>query len=231
MLAATHSTTRHCTLAIVCALLAAGCNRSETTGRRPARANAALHVDSSGGDVSQYSLMTTPIGWLTDSNIVALVSMVNDAPMSLARAESQSWTDQQVHDFALEIIRDHAAFQTSVDSLMGKRRIPPQLPAVAESMRPMYDSLGTRLAGLPASEVDKRFLALEDSIHTHTSIDFGALGGNAADPDLRAMLAIRATDMEQRHLARSRDMALSIAKADSAKRVAKDSAKVGRKRQ
>src|SRR3954463_16545149 len=214
MTAATHFSARRPVLALLCACAVAGCDRANTDAHAAPPPASRMHVDSSGGEVSQYSLMTSPVGWLTDSNIVALVGMVNEAPANIARAESQAWTDQQVHDFALLIIRDHAALQTAVDSLIAKHRIPLQVPAVAESMRPTYDSVANRRSGLPASEVDKKFLALEDEIHGHTLLDFGALGGNASDPDLRALLAIRGTEMERQHLARSRDLAASVAKAD-----------------
>jgi hypothetical protein len=52
----------------------------------------AAHVDSSGGE-SQYSLMSGSVSWLTDSNLVALATIVNEAAIRLARAESQQSTD------------------------------------------------------------------------------------------------------------------------------------------
>jgi putative membrane protein len=217
-------------LAVLCTLALAGCDRTNASERPAPPPSGRMHVDSSAGEVSQYSLMTNTVGWLTDSNIVSLVAMVNEGPVELAKTESQAWTDEQVHGYAMQIIHDHAALQFSIDSLIAKHRIPPQEPAVAESMRPQYDSIVSQLNGLPASEVDKRFLALEDQIHSHSIIDFGALGGNASDPDLRAMLAIRATEMERAHLARARDLMKSVASADSAKQAAKDSSRAAHKR-
>jgi putative membrane protein len=226
MLAAPRSLTRPM-VAVLCTLALAACDRTNASERPAAPATGRTHVDSSAGEVSQYSLMTNTVGWLTDSNIVSLVDMVNQAPVNLAKTESQAWTDEQVHGYAMQIIHDHAALQFSIDSLIAKHRIPPQEPAVAESMRSQYDSIVSQLNGLPASEVDKRFLALEEQVHNRTVIDFGALGGNASDPDLRAMLAIRATEMERAHLARARDLTKSVASADSAKQVAKDSSRAG----
>src|SRR4051812_35838964 len=148
-------------LAVLCTLALGACDRTNASERPASPPPGRTHVDSSAGEVSQYSLMTNAVGWLTDSNIVSLVDMVNEAPVNLAKLESQAWTDEQVHGYAMQIIHDHAALQFSIDSLIAKHRIPPQEPAVAASMRPQYDSIVGQLNGLAASEVDKRFLALE----------------------------------------------------------------------
>jgi predicted outer membrane protein len=216
------------TFAAFCLTGFVACNR---TGSDPesVAGSATAHVDSAAGEVSQYSLMTNAVGWLTDSNIVALASVVNAGPIEAARAESEQWTDQQVNQFALEVIREHSALQASIDSLGEKRRIPSQIPAVAASMRPQYDSIVAKLNGVPLDGVAAKFLAIEDELHGRTLNDFGALGGNATDPDLRAILAVRATDMERRHLARAKELAKSLAEADSAKQAAKEAARPGRK--
>ena len=198
MTAASRSNIGRVTFAVLCLTGLVACNRTGSDPE-PAAGSATTNVDSAAGEVSQYSLMTDAVGWLTDSNIVALASVVNAGPMEAARGESQQWTDHQVNQFALEVIREHAALQASIDSLGGKRRIPSQLPAVAASMKPQYDSIVAKLNGVPLEGVAAKFLAIEDELHGRTLSDFGALGGNATDPDLRAMLAVRATDMERRH--------------------------------
>ena len=198
---------------MVCALCAAvACRR----GSEPP----ATRVISSPGEVAQYSLMKDAVGWLTDSNIVALATIVNQAPVRLARIESQQSTDQAVHAFALEVIRDHNSLQASLDSLAGKRRIPPQRPAVAESMQAPYDSAVTALTSTPVQQMEPQYLGAEKVLDARTLTDFSALAGNATDPDLRALLVSRAVGMEQRHLTRAAQLAASLAQADSAKQAA-----------
>jgi predicted outer membrane protein len=194
-----------------------GGNAHETPVARPA---AATRSDSSTGEVAQYSLMKDAVGWLTDSNLVALATIVNQAPERLARVESQQSTDQAVHQFALEVIRDHGAFQASLDSLAGRRRIPPQRPAVAESIQAPYDSAVTALSSTPTQQLEGQYLAAERALDTRTMLDFGALAGNATDPDLHSLLVSRAMAMEQRHLTRANQLAASLAQADSAKQAA-----------
>ena len=208
--------------AIALAVVAAACQQH---GPAKQPADRVLHVDSSGGEVSQFSLMQNAVGWLTDSNVVSLAATVNEAPMSLARAESQAWTDDQTHQYAMMVLRDHAALQSSIDSLAAKHRLPSQTPAVAADFHARYDSAANSIAGLPAAQVDPKFVTAVIDLHERTLLDFGALAGNTLDPDLRALLAIRAVTMEQQHITRARQLAASIASADSAKAAAADSAK------
>ena len=63
-------------------------------------------------------------------------------------------------------------------------------------------------------------------VHERSLTDFGALAGNATDPDLKALLANRAVLMEQTHIAQIRLIGDAITKADSARQ---DSLKTQRK--
>jgi putative membrane protein len=204
--------------ATVCALCAAVAAVACRRGSDPPAA--APHVNSSTGEVAQYSLMKDAVGWLTDSNLVALATIVNQAPVRLARIESQQSTDQAVHAFALEVIRDHNALQASLDSLAGKRRIPSQRPAVAESMQAPYDSAVAALTPTPVQQMEHEYLSAEKAVDARSLTDFAALAGNATDPDLRALLVSRAVGMEQRHVTRATQLAASLAQADSAKQAA-----------
>ena len=206
--------------ALCAAVAAAACRRG---GETPPPA--ATHVNSSTGEVAQYSLMKDAVGWLTDSNIVDLATIVNQAPVRLARVESQQSTDQAVHAFALEVIRDHTVLQTSLDSLAGKRRIPSQRPAVAESIQAPYDSTLATLTATPIQQMEQQYLSAERTVVARSLTDFSALAGNASDPDLRALLVSRAVGMEQRHLARATQLAASLAQADSAKQATRSERK------
>jgi putative membrane protein len=207
---------------VLCAaLVPVACGRGNAHETPAVPPRAAIRLDTPSGEVAQYSLMKDAVGWLTDSNLVALAMIVNQAPVRLARVESQQSTDQAVHQFALEVMRDHNALQTSLDSLAGKRRIPSQRPAVAESMQAPYDSAVAALSSAPGPQMEQRYLEAERSVDARTITDFAALAGNATDPDLRALLVSRAMAMEQRHVTRATQLGASVAQADSAKQAAR----------
>lgn len=182
-------------------------------------------VDSAHGEVAQYSLMKDAVMWLTDSNVVALAAVVNDGPVRLARIESQEASDPAVHALAVEVLRDHAAFQVSLDSIAAKRRIPSQRPAVAQSMQAPYDSAVTALSSVSAAQIEQQYLAAEKMMAERALTDFAAIAGNATDPDVRALIAIRGTTMEERHIAHANQLVASAAQADSAKQAARTAKK------
>lgn len=189
------------------------------------QANAA-RPDSSSGEVAQYALMKNNIGWLTDSNVVALASQVNASAQQIAQLEAQTWASEPRHALALDIIRDHQRMQFAIDSLTSLKRIPSQMPAVAPSMKTPYDSLLATQVGLPMAEREAQLVDRLLQVHAQSIIDFAAVAGNATDPDLRALLANRGVLMEQTHISRMTMFKTALAKADSAKQ---DSAKTTRK--
>lgn len=196
----------------LCAALAA-CDREDT----PASQGAA-RPDSAAGEVAQYSLMTNNIGWLTDSNIVALAGQLNRDAQKIAQLEADVWASVPLHALALDLIRDHTRLQVSIDSVASLKRLPSQVPAVAPMMQAPYDSLLATQVALPMQERESKFIEMVSAVHERTTTDFGALAGNAADPDLRAVLANRGVLMEQGHLARIKLLDAALAKADSARR-------------
>ena len=161
--------------------------------------------------------MKNSVRWFSDSNLVSLASLVNNAPMALARTETQAWANEAVHGLAADMLRDHAAFQVSIDSLAGKLRLPSQRPAVADGMQASYDSAITPMTVLVTEQREAKFLDATLSLHAKTISDFGAIAGNASDPDLRALLATRGVLMEQTHVAKAQLIAAAVTKADSSK--------------
>jgi hypothetical protein len=190
----------------------AACGRDETPGT-----NAAARPDSSAGEVAQYALMKNNIGWLTDSNVVALATQVNADALGMARLEAQVWSREPFRVFATSIIRDHARLQFALDSVASLRRLPSQMPAVAPEMKAPYDSVLNTQIGLPLQERESQFLDMVIKEHQRSIVDFSALAGNASDPDLRGVLATRAVLMEQTHVAQARMLSDAIARADSAR--------------
>jgi hypothetical protein len=204
----------------VCAAGLLACGRDSKTA--PARA-AATQPDSAAGEVTQYALMKNQVGWFTDSNAVALASMVNGAGQDIARIETQEWRSEAARALAADIIREHAAFQFAIDSLSGKLKLPAQVPAVQADMRAAYDTLAAAFAAQPVAQRDSNFVDALVKQHAKTTIDFAAIAGNTSDPDLRALIANRGILMEQTHVARAQLLAASAAKADSAAAARDDS--------
>jgi len=204
---------------------AIACGKDDT----PA-ANAPARPDSASGEVAQYALMKNSIGWLTDSNIVALATQLNADAQGMSRLESQAWTKEPLRMLAASIMRDHARMQFAIDSVASARRLPSQMPAVAPEMKAPYDSMTMSQAGLPMSDREAQYLEMVAREHQRAVVDFSALAGNATDPDLKALLATKAVLMEQTHLAQTRMIGEAIAKADSARRDSlKTSGKGGRR--
>ncbi|MEO5566997.1 MAG: hypothetical protein ABIR92_00805 [Gemmatimonadaceae bacterium] len=217
---------RRGTLATIalCAALAA-CDREST----PASQGAA-RLDSASGEAAQYALMKNNIGWLTDSNIVALAGQLNRDAQKIAQLEADVWASVPLHALALDLIRDHSRLQVSIDSVASLRRLPSQAPAVAPMMQAPYDSLLATQVGLPMTERESKLIEMLSAVHDRTITDFGALAGNATDPDLRAVLATRGVLMEQAHLARIKLLDAAMVKSDSAKRDSASTPRRGRAR-
>ncbi len=199
-------------IAVAALAVAAACGNDDTPV-----ANTATRPDSSSGEVAQYALMKNSIGWLTDSNVVALAGQLNGDAQGMARLESQAWTREPYRLFAAAIMRDHAQMQFSIDSIASLRRIPSQMPAVAPELKAPYDSVLNTQAVLPLAEREGQFLDMVIREHQRSLVDFGALAGNASDPDLKTLLAGRAVLMEQTHLAQARMLGDAMARADSAR--------------
>ena len=180
-------------------------------------AKAPARPDSSSGEVAQYALMKNSIGWLTDSNIVALAAQVNSDAQGMSRLEAQSWSREPYRMLSSMIIRDHGRLQFALDSVASLRRLPSQVPAVAPEMKAPYDSMVSAQAVLPMTDREAQFLDMVIKEHERAIVDFSALAGNATEPDLKAVLASRAVLMEQTHLAQARMLGDAIAKADSAR--------------
>src|SRR5689334_1959751 len=113
----------------------AACGNDAPVAKGPAR------PDSSSGEVAQYALMKNNIGWLTDSNIVALAAQVNADAQGMSRLESQAWTREPYRMLSSMIMRDHGRLQFAIDSVASLRHLPAQVPAVAPEMKAPYDSM------------------------------------------------------------------------------------------
>lgn len=205
-------TTRSLIVALCCTAIVA-CDRDKAA---PAPAKAA-QPDSAGGDVAQYALMKNSIGWLTDSNIVALATQVNTSAQQTAELETQAWTSEPMRAFAMDVLREHGRFRFAIDSLVSLKRLPFQVPAVAPSMQAPYDSMRLAQSAMPLEERERQFLDLLMAEHARSVTDFGALAGNASDPDLRALLANRGVLMERTHVSRAKLLKTAIVRADSAR--------------
>jgi hypothetical protein len=118
-----------------------------------------------------------------------------------ARLQLQSWSSDTTMNLALLIARDHVALRDALDSLAFARHLPPARSALADSLLLPYQEQLTALYGLPARELERRFIVTQRATHARAITDLTALGALARDGDVKAMLTIRAIQSERLHLA------------------------------
>src|SRR4051812_44510293 len=95
-------------VAVASALMATACTRDSGDGRRVRRtvaardtSRAASDTNESGGDVVT-DWIETPVKerWITDENILSLVSAMNARQIAAADVELEAWHNETVREFA-----------------------------------------------------------------------------------------------------------------------------------
>ena len=118
----------------------AACQTDDSTDQPPAATAAAVavkdtshtHVDSAAGDVARDSTVAAVTGkWITDANILSLLSTMTSRQIAAADAELQAWHSDTVRAFAASVARESAEIQHSVDSVSGRIHLAPIAPALA----------------------------------------------------------------------------------------------------
>jgi predicted outer membrane protein len=154
--------------------------------------------------------------WLRDEHIAALVPVLNRSIMDAARLQLQNWSSDSIARLALQILQDHAAVNSQLDSVMRVRGVAPVVPAVAADLDVRHAVHLDSIRGLTGRALERRYLQQQQQAHMAALQDFAALGELASDPDLRALLRERVVVMEQLHLRRVEDALRQVAVADSA---------------
>lgn len=207
---------------IGCLIGAAACQSGSSSP--PTRAT--VVAQSSPGDVALDSATeTVNAHWLTDSNVVALLGLVNQRQQDLAHLELQSWASDTVQTLATAMEHAYAAQQQSLDSLTNALHLHPALPAVGVALDTSLQQRVATLQGLGAARLDSAFLRaasaqdawaadyLEQLATVATAPELGAFAAKAAN---RATLQLNT--IRQFIAMRSAALARDSASADSTRR-------------
>ena len=227
---------------------ASACKPSENSRKSPARpvtsaATAApqdtTHVvadtmEAAGEVVSDSSRRrpASPAGkWITDANVISMLTMMNAKQIAAAKLELSAWHTDSVRAFASTIAAGHAELQHSVDSVAQLIKLEPIAPALSASISDTMQAQIESLYGLHGGALDRGFLRQQTQAQA-MMVDYVAkLAGVAEHPELQGVLSTAATQVASQ-LSRARALQTAFAVADStahadslARQAARDSAR------
>ena len=176
---------------------------------------ARVHVDSAAGDVTHDTTGQPVTGkWLTDANVLSLLTTMSAKQIAAADVELQAWRSDSVRAFAASVARDHAGIQHSVDSLALRLRLAPIAPALADplttAMQASIDSLKQDHSAL----LDRAFIRQQITSESLMSDYAEQLAAVAEQPQVQALSASAAARVRA-ELTRLRAMNAALQMTDS----------------
>lgn len=170
-----------------CLVAAVACDSGSSA---PPRRTTVVAQTTSPGDVALDSAaQTVNAHWLTDSNVVALVALVNQRQQDLAHMELSGWASDTVQSLATAMLHAYAAQQQSLDSLAGALHMRPAFPAVGMALDTSLQQRAATLQGLGAARLDSAFLRAA-SVQDQWAADYlDQLATVATSPELGAFVA------------------------------------------
>jgi putative membrane protein len=104
---------------------------------------------------------TTP----TDPQIVGIVVAANQIDIETAKLALTKTKNQQVKDFAQQMITDHTALQKSVSDLGAKLHVTPANSETSASLKKQAAETNAKLKGLSGAAFDKAYIDREVDYH------------------------------------------------------------------
>ena len=148
-------------LAATMTALAAGCgdrDRVIDEDLTQAVESLAASVDSAAGDLMG--------GDYSDTELVGLIDVVNDAEIEMGTMAQTKATDPQVREFARRIIADHRALKTRASAMAENLNLTAALPDEAEDLRENHQEAMRDLEKkTKGAEFDKAFIEHEVRMH------------------------------------------------------------------
>jgi predicted outer membrane protein len=121
-----------CELATI-AVIAACAKEKPSPQKEPTRQG---KTTEAAGEVAKDSASPRDnIKWISDGNVLALLTTMNQRQIAAADAELSTWHVDTVRAFAAAMYREHTGLQHSIDSLVESAHIIPVLPALATTIR------------------------------------------------------------------------------------------------
>jgi predicted outer membrane protein len=191
-----------------------------------------------GGDVfasaQTDSSATQPVRWLTDANVLSLLTVMNTRQIAAADVELEAWHVDSVRAFAAAVAREHAELQHSADSVAERIHLTPIAPALAQTVSTTLQAQMDTLRRSYGHALDRAFVHEQVASYGLMMEYVMELAAVAERPEVRSLLSAE-RDSLAAQLARARALqtklaaADSIAAADSAAKVARLAARLASK--
>ena len=144
-------------------------------------------------------------GAMTDAQILARLGVANGAEIAASRLAQPKERNQQVEDFARDMIAEHQAMQGQADSLAMRAGLAPS-PVEGDTLQRSLDGARERLQEQAAGvEFDRLYMDLQVASHEATLALLNEARTAAQHADLRALVD-EAIPKVQQHLDRSRQI-------------------------
>ena len=101
----------------------------------------------------------------TDPQIVGIVGIADQIDIDYARLALSKAKDQQVKDFAHQMMIDHASVQKSVNDLSAKLNVTPADSGTSDSLKAQAQQMMQKLRGLSGKEFEKAYIDNEVAYH------------------------------------------------------------------
>ncbi len=140
----------------------------------------------------------------TDPQIVGIVVAANDIDINYGKLALSKTKNQQIHEFAQQMVTDHSAVQKSVFDLGAKLKVTPADSDTGAALKKQASETMAKLKGLKGAAFDKAYVDNEVAYHAAV-IDAVSkvLIPNAKNAELKNAL-VGAAPLFQGHLAHAK---------------------------
>lgn len=151
----------------------------------------------------------------SDPQIVGIVTAANQIDIAGSRLALKKTKNDQVKQFAQQMIDDHTKLQKSVDDLAKKLKVKPEPSATSKSLHTAAAAEMKKLRGLSGKAFDKAYIDHEVAFHQQV-IDAASkvLIPNAQNAELKSALE-GAAPLLQGHLDHAKQIQSSLGSAAS----------------
>ena len=201
-------------LAMACLAATAACGGRDDTATTdsagaptigPATDTGALGAGATGAGATGAAAATTG----GDAAILAQMGAANGAEIAAGELAQPKARNQQVKDFARDMVTDHRAMQAQADSLAVRASITPAAPQ-PDTLQQKLDSARQQLQSQAAgAEFDRMYMDMQVRDHEGTLALLNASRGAARNADLRTLIE-GAIPKVQQHLDRARQIRTAL---------------------
>ena len=168
--------------------------QSASNGSSDSARRVAQTTREAGGEVAHVTPDTTAPGathvkWLSDANILSLLSVMNGRQLAAANMELQAWHSDTVRSFASTIAHDYGGLQHSVDSLAEGIKLAPVAPALATNIVATMQAPIDSISGLRNAPLDRAFVQQQITAQQFMSGYIDLLSADAERPEITALLS------------------------------------------